>query len=155
LDFGIAKLTAMEGSLAQTAGATSSGGILGTPNYMAPEQIFGDRDLDHRVDVWALGIILYRCLTGILPTEAENVGQVLKLIVTRAIWPLTQAAPDLPPDVTELVDSMLAKDRSKRPRHLREVEDVLRRHVDSALPARPRDEPLIPSTERAIAEPEH
>src|SRR5439155_19831733 len=66
LDFGLAKLTATEGDAATSGGGglTRSGDIVGTPQYMAPEQAFGERDIDHRVDIWALGVILFECLTG-------------------------------------------------------------------------------------------
>ena len=85
VDFGIAKLTATEGDAAETAGITSTGSIVGTPHYMAPEQVFGERRIDYRADVWALGLLTYRMLSGVLPTEAENVGQVMKIIVSRGI----------------------------------------------------------------------
>jgi eukaryotic-like serine/threonine-protein kinase len=125
LDFGIAKLTAVDGATLESAGLTRTGALLGTPYYMAPEQVFGETDIDHRADIWALGMILYRCLSGILPTERENLGQVLKVIVTRSIWPLADAAPNLPRPLTDLVDRMLSKDRDRRPRDLREVAAVL------------------------------
>jgi serine/threonine-protein kinase len=67
LDFGIAKFTAFDGSVARTAALTSTGSILGTPFYMSPEQILGEADVDHRADVRALGIVLDECLTGKAP----------------------------------------------------------------------------------------
>ena len=135
LDFGIAKLTAHEGAAAATAALTSSGALLGTPYYMSPEQTFGEKDLDHRTDVWALGLILYRCLSGVLPTQADNVGQVFKNIVARPLRPLAQAAPDLPPDVAALVDRMLSRARKNRPSDLHEVAEVLERHTEVRAPA--------------------
>ena len=77
LDFGIAKLTALDGEAAQSTSLTGSGTILGTPHYMAPEQMFGEKDIDHRADIWAIGVMLYEALSGVLPTQADNVGQVL------------------------------------------------------------------------------
>src|SRR5215510_7676593 len=68
LDFGIAKLTALDGEAMRSTGITTST-VLGTPAYMAPEQVFGESDLDHRADIWALGLLLYQCLSGVLPTE--------------------------------------------------------------------------------------
>jgi serine/threonine-protein kinase len=134
LDFGIAKLTASEGDAAATAALTTSGALLGTPYYMSPEQAFGEKDVDHRTDVWALGLILYRCLTGVLPTRADNVGQVFKSIVARPIPPLAQAAPELPADVTTLVDRMLSRARKHRPGDLHEVAAVLERYTDVRPP---------------------
>lgn len=155
LDFGIAKLVADEAE-GKTAGLTTTGSILGTPCYMAPEQVFGERDLDHRVDVWALGIMLYQMLTGLLPTRADNVGQVLKIIVTRGIWPLRETAPDLPDPVAEMVDRMLARERDDRPESLDEVIEVLRPFVDSDAvpPSRDvqRSRPAIARVEPTVAQ---
>jgi len=85
LDFGIAKLTASEGDAAHSGAITGTGAILGTPYYMAPEQLFGEKDIDHRADIWALGIIFYEALTGQRPTQGQNVGQIYKIVVTGAI----------------------------------------------------------------------
>jgi serine/threonine-protein kinase len=134
LDFGIAKLMASEGAAAATAALTSSGALLGTPYYMSPEQAFGEKDIDHRTDVWALGLILYQCLSGVLPTQADNVGQVFKIIVARPIPPLEQIAPELPPEVTSLVGRMLSRSRKDRPGDLHEVAEVLARYTDVEVP---------------------
>jgi len=146
LDFGIAKLTAVEGTAAQSTSLTGTGSLLGTPYYMAPEQVFGEKDIDHRVDVWALGLILYECLAGVLPTEADNVGQVLKIVLTRGIPPLEEANPNIPQDITDLVNRMLSRRRDERPKDLREVHRALKRHTDAATtsfgaPIEPAEEP--------------
>jgi serine/threonine-protein kinase len=75
LDFGIAKLTSAEGLMAHSGALTGTGLLLGTPDYMSVEQILGEEDVDHRADIWALGIVLYECLRGHRPTAAENVGR--------------------------------------------------------------------------------
>jgi hypothetical protein len=124
LDFGIAKLTALDGEAMRSTGLTT-GAVLGTPAYMAPEQVFGERDMDHRADVWALGLILYQCLSGVLPTHGENVGQVLKHVLARPFEPLEQLVPDLPQDISRLIARMLARERSDRPADLREVLEFL------------------------------
>jgi serine/threonine protein kinase len=131
LDFGIAKVDADDG-----AQVTVTGSLLGTPAYMAPEQVFGE-PIDHRADIWALGLVLYQCLSGVLPTEegAGNIGQVLKTIVARPIRPLAELAPHLPADVLDLVTRMLARVRAKRPATLQEIFDVLRLHTDVEAPA--------------------
>lgn len=128
LDFGIAKLTATEGDAAQTAGLTSTGSMLGTPYYMSPEQATGEKSIDGRSDVWSLGIILYECLTGRRPTEADTLGQVLKIIMTGAIRPIQTLAPHLPPDLAEMVMSMLAHERDARRVGLPEIRATLRAH---------------------------
>ncbi len=127
LDFGIAKLTATEGDAARSGGLTGTGAMLGTPYYMSPEQAFGEKDVDHRADVWSLGVIFYECLSGVRPTQAENIGQIFKIVMTDSIAPLAKRAPGLPTELTELVDRMLQRDRERRPADLREVVDVLAR----------------------------
>jgi putative nucleotidyltransferase with HDIG domain len=74
LDFGIAKLMNSPG---RESSATSPGAVLGTPQYMSPEQCQGDEFLDHRSDVYALGVVLYRMLTGTVPFLGDNVVQIM------------------------------------------------------------------------------
>ncbi|KYF73235.1 serine/threonine-protein kinase [Sorangium cellulosum] len=144
LDFGIAKLTAAHGETAWTSGRTGTGEMLGTPYYMSPEQILGEHDVDHRADIWSLGVILYECLTSVRPNEAESMGKVLKRILTGTMRPIGEIAPALPADVAAMVDRMLSPDRAQRPADLREVGALLGRYADVALrpfgpPAAPRE----------------
>ncbi|WP_437958163.1 serine/threonine-protein kinase [Sorangium sp. So ce119] len=144
LDFGIAKLTAAHGETAWTSGRTGTGEMLGTPYYMSPEQILGEHDVDHRADIWSLGVILYECLTSVRPNEAASMGKVLKRILTGAMRPIGEVAPALPADVAAMVDRMLSPDRAQRPADLREVGALLERYADVALrpfgpPAAPRE----------------
>ncbi|WP_437734253.1 serine/threonine-protein kinase [Sorangium sp. So ce1335] len=144
LDFGIAKLTASHGDAAWTSGRTGTGEMLGTPYYMSPEQILGEHDVDHRADIWSIGVILYECLTSVRPNEAESMGKVLKRILTGAMRPIGEIAPALPADVAAMVDRMLRPDRAQRPADLREVGALLGRYADVALrpfgpPAAPRE----------------
>jgi serine/threonine protein kinase len=133
LDFGIAKVLATDTDAEATGGLTGTGAMLGTPYYMAPEQIFGERDIDHRADIWALGVILYECLSGRRPTQAENIGQILKIITTDGIAPLDLVAPDVPADLARLVRRMLMRDRAARPQSLTEVQAALKRFTDAAV----------------------
>jgi serine/threonine-protein kinase len=135
LDFGVAKLTATEGDAAQTAGLTRTGEILGTPYYMSPEQVFGEHDIDHRADIWSIGVILYECLAGVRPFEGDNVGQILKKVMMGGRALLERTAPGLPADVCLLVNRMLCNDRDARPKDLREVLDALRPYTDSSAPS--------------------
>ncbi len=109
LDFGIAKLTALDSEAVRATGITT-GAVLGTPAYMAPEQIFAERDLDHRADVWALGVIFYECLAGVCPTDGDNVGQVLKHVVSKPFVAVSDLVPELPESVSRLVTRMLARE---------------------------------------------
>src|SRR6185369_12177771 len=134
LDFGLAKLTATEGDAATSGDLTRDGDVIGTPHYMAPEQAFGEH-VDHRADIWSLGVIMYECLAGERPFPGENLGQVLKRLVNRQYLPLRRAAPEVPDDVAALVDGMLAFDRSARPADLRGAHAVLSRYASDAAPA--------------------
>jgi serine/threonine-protein kinase len=69
LDFGIAKLTAHEGAAVETGAMTGTGLMLGTPCYMSPEQIFGERDIDHRADIWAIGVMLMKRFPALAPSK--------------------------------------------------------------------------------------
>ena len=137
LDFGIAKrVTTAEGPTV-SAGATSvesltsTGAVIGTPVYMAPEQIFGDEDVDGRADVWSLGIMLYECLAGERPTDADGFGQIVKRITTDPIEPLDRVKPDVPKVLARLTTRMLTRDRAARPT-LGEIRDVLAKVVAAA-----------------------
>jgi serine/threonine protein kinase len=92
LDFGIAK-----GSAAQlgksAAAATRSGALLGTPYYMSPEQVDDVKAVDHRADIWALGVLAYRCLLGKLPFEGDGVGRVVLAICSHPIPIPSQRGP--------------------------------------------------------------
>jgi tRNA A-37 threonylcarbamoyl transferase component Bud32 len=127
LDFGIAKLTATEGDHAATGALTGTGAMLGTPYYKAPEHMFGEKDVDQRADVWALGVILYECLAGVRPTQADSIGQILKIVTRDGVPSLRTVRPDLPDEVLDLVDKLLTSDRAKRPRDVHVVEHMLSR----------------------------
>lgn len=128
LDFGIAKWVRPESEAALTPDLTETGSLVGTPHYMAPEQVFGERDVDDAADRWALGIIIYECMAGRRPIVGDNFGQVFKAIALGEITPLTTAAPDCPADVTSLVEALLSKERSTRP-SLSAVRAVFERYV--------------------------
>lgn len=126
LDFGVAKIVPLDARTAQSVG-TQTGDLVGTPMFMSPEQVFGEKDIDHRSDLWSLGLIAYECLTGTLPTASDNLGQVLKIIVSQGIQPLKVAAPGLPEEVCAIVDRMLSYDRNARPSSAGEVAAVFAR----------------------------
>jgi hypothetical protein len=127
LDFGIAKRLSKD---EVTDTFTSTGAMLGTPAYMAPEQIYGERDIDGKADVWALGVILYECLSGARPFEG-GVGQILKAITSGRIAPLTGRG-----ELGRFVMKMLAPEPSQRP-SMAEVERVLREGITEPRPKRP------------------
>lgn len=132
LDFGIAKLVDPEPQ--DGPALTAAGLTVGTPGYMAPEQAFGERDVDCRADVWSLGAILYEVLAGARPVEANSVGQVVKVLMVDGIVPLARRRPQLPPGVSALVDRMLIRERDERPRDLRELYSELSRYTRVSAP---------------------
>jgi len=81
LDFGIAKSNAH--GLASVSSATRTGSVLGTPYYMSPEQAEGAKGVDHRTDIWAMGVIACECLIGTRPFDAETLGALLLAICAR------------------------------------------------------------------------
>nr|MCU0682558.1 serine/threonine protein kinase [Polyangiaceae bacterium] len=135
LDFGVAKMTVFEDQAAESRTLTRTGEVVGTPHYMAPEQFFGEHDIDSRADVWALGVVLYECLAGRRPFSGDSLGQVLKSVTSGEHTPLRQAAPHVPPEFARLVERMLQRERGARPAELRTVAKALQRAAGS--PARP------------------
>jgi serine/threonine-protein kinase len=125
LDFGVAKLTALDGDAARTGATTDAGAIVGSLLYISPEQLLGEKDVDHRADIWSLGAILYEALSGTRPIAAKTVGDVYNVVLGDGIVPIVQRAPQLPPPILDLVTRMLSRDRARRPEHVREVQLVL------------------------------
>ncbi|MBX3192086.1 MAG: serine/threonine protein kinase [Labilithrix sp.] len=88
--------------------------LIGTPHYMAPEQITTAAEIDARADVWAMGVILWELVAGETPFEAEDANMVLKYVRTRQVPPLRRVAPDASMALEELVARCLDRDRRKR-----------------------------------------
>jgi serine/threonine-protein kinase len=112
LDFGIARQVTAEGT---STAITKTGTLIGTPYYMAPEQLFGEKRIDTAADVWALGVVLYECLTGERPYGGENLGQIIRRVSDGSFRPLRELVPEVAPGVEELVRRMLSPDRESRP----------------------------------------
>src|SRR5690606_21367032 len=104
---------------------TDSGQIVGTPLYMAPEQSRGGV-LDHRSDVYSLGVMMYEALTGSVPFPAETIYESILKHATEAPPPLVEKRPDLPPGVVALVERCLAKDPAARFETAEELRDAWR-----------------------------
>ncbi|MBM4357549.1 MAG: protein kinase [Deltaproteobacteria bacterium] len=135
LDFGIAKLTALAGAIRHTNAMTQTGSVLGTPHYMAPEQVYGEKELDHRADFWSLGVVLYECLTGKCPIEGANIGQLFKAICQHNFPPLAERMPSLDRGLATLVDTMMAAQPEARPESARDIAAVIARRTGLPLPA--------------------
>ena len=122
-DFGLAKLLDTEGSTDPEL-RTRSGIAMGTPCYMAPEQARGDRDIDARADLFALGALLYELLTGRRAFPGENLLEILFAISQGRYIPLRELRPDLPAHLERAVVSALEVDPTARIQDARSLLDL-------------------------------
>ena len=133
VDFGIAKMSDIETDGAPGRKLTKTGMIFGTPEYMSPEQAAG-KDLDHRVDVYALGIILYECLAGRVPFEGDTFMGVLTQHLFAELPAITDLNPNakVSPELEMVIQKALAKDPADRYQDTEELAEA----VDCALDGR-------------------
>jgi serine/threonine-protein kinase len=110
MDFGISKLLAVE----EQTELTSTETTLGTPSYMAPEQLVSAKTITPRADVWSLGVILYRLVAGQLPFQAPNPTALAIAIATEPPMPLAVAAPWVPKEIVDTVMAALERDPARR-----------------------------------------
>ena len=122
LDFGLAKLTHPDEPLRRDTGA---GAVMGTPFYMAPEQCEGKADLDHRTDVYALGVILFEMLTGMVPFGGHGYGEVLIKQITVQPPAARSVRPELSPALDLILFRALAKDPGTRFQTMSEFREAL------------------------------
>jgi serine/threonine-protein kinase len=123
LDFGISKFNQMSGDSGFSM--TRTGAVMGTPYYMAPEQAKGSREMDHRVDLYAVGVILYEALTGQVPFSADTFNELLFKIVLEEPRPLTVVDPSLDPGFAAIVTKAMARDPAHRFQNAREFQQAL------------------------------
>ena len=127
-DFGIAKAV----DIATIGGPLTSGGVaLGTPAYMAPEQAAGDPTMDHRTDLFALGVLTYEMLAGRRPYQVDG-QQIVATGETPLPAPLTALRPDTPPELAAVVMRCLSLSPRQRPQH---AHDVVRAIDEISTPA--------------------
>ena len=123
LDFGIAKL--QQGSVADSV-KTRTGTLMGTPIYMSPEQCRGTRTVDHRSDIYSLGVIFYEMLAGQPPFVSEGFGELVNMHLNVAPASARSKRPEIPPAVDALVLKMLAKNPEDRYADMKEVQAALK-----------------------------
>jgi serine/threonine protein kinase len=121
LDFGVAKLQVAE----EASAATRTGMVLGTAAYMSPEQARGEKTIDGKTDVYALGAILYETLSLKRPHPGDSQNAILHHIATQPAVPIESVQPDLPPALVELVGRTLASNQTKRPATVEELAERL------------------------------
>jgi serine/threonine protein kinase len=117
LDFGIAKDTqgAFGGAFGGGgAGVTGTAALLGSPHYMSPEQVRTTSRVDHRTDLWALGVITFHCVTGHLPFSGDEIGDVLVDVCTKPIPVASTLAPDVGPGLDAFFARALTRDPAGR-----------------------------------------
>jgi serine/threonine protein kinase len=125
LDFGISRVLDQR----EIADDTITGAILGTPHYMSPEQARGKRQIDHRVDIYATGVILYETLTGRRPFFGKSRNDILFNIITAPFPPPRSVAPSIPPDVEKVILKAMARDPLQR----FESADTMRLALEKAI----------------------
>jgi phosphate/phosphite/phosphonate ABC transporter binding protein len=111
LDFGISKLG---GEQSATLNVTAEGALVGTPNFMAPEQITGEAPLDARVDIYAVGVLLYRMVTGRLPYVGKTPDDLYRKVLTGQVTPPRRRMPDLSPELEAVILKAMSIDRNAR-----------------------------------------
>ncbi len=136
LDFGVSK--AIGGGGSEMSGLTRTRAMLGSPLYMAPEQMRSSRDVDPRADVWALGVVLFQLLTHRWPFEAETMPELCLKVVTEPPMPLGPLRPDIPPGIGGVIERCLEKDPKKRFANAAELASAL--------------EPFVPPASRVLAD---
>jgi serine/threonine-protein kinase len=148
-DFGIARLN--------TSNLTHAGQLLGTPNYMAPEQIQG-KDVDQRADIFSLGVVIYEMLTRQKPFRGDNLTMVTHRIVHEAPTPLEDYLGEVPGQLKAVLEKALAKDPERRYPRVGELARDLKRVADEstatgALNDTQEVEPVAAAPEPARSEP--
>ncbi len=125
MDFGIARLAERKD------GVTQAGMIIGTPEYMAPEQLLGD-DLDGRADIYAAGVVLYECLTGRTPFTADSPITLISKVLESTPTAPQEINSDVPRSLSDLVLRTMSREREERPRNAGELHDLLAQVEQSA-----------------------
>ena len=111
IDFGIAKLRA---SSEYTKGLTRAGVVMGTPEYMAPEQLVSAHTTDHRADIYSFGVMLFEMLAGCRPADGEDAELIVAAVEGGRVRKLTELVPGLPPGLVALVERATAANREQR-----------------------------------------
>lgn len=122
LDFGLCKLTEVKGvsPTSATIADTDPNVIMGTPNYMSPEQVRG-LELDNRTDIWNLGVLLYEMVTGHRAFDGPSTGDIIVSILEREPPPLNYYSHDVPEQLAWVVSKSLRKERAERYQSIKEV----------------------------------
>jgi eukaryotic-like serine/threonine-protein kinase len=127
VDFGISKFSAMSGDFSMTR----TGAVMGTPYYMAPEQAKGERSVNHRADLYAVGVILYEAATGKVPFDADTFNELLFKIVLEEPVSVRDKVPEVDPEFAGIVQRAMAKNPEARFQSAAEFQAELVRYLES------------------------
>jgi serine/threonine-protein kinase len=144
-DFGIARVLG-------TSTVTQIGTVMGTPGYMSPEQVKGER-VDWRTDIFSTGVLLYEMLTGRNPFEADTPTSVMYKVVHEEPPPLSAINPDLPPHLQAVITRACAKDRDARYQDALELKRDLEEKKAPAAPPEPREATVLRAPVEATVPP--
>ncbi len=136
LDFGIAKQT----GLSRSSKMTSTGSMVGTPEYMSPEQVLKGEAVDFRSDLWAVAVVAYHCLTGNVPFQAETLGSLCVAIANARFKRPGEVRTDLPPSVDAWFKNALALEPSERNASAKELAQTF---ALALLPGEISDDPSL------------
>jgi serine/threonine-protein kinase len=154
LDFGVSKFSQMGG---ESMNVTRAGAVVGTPYYMSPEQARGSSVVDHRSDIYAIGVLLYQATTGQVPYQAETFNELLFKIVLEVAPPPQTYVPDLDPEFAAIILRAMEREPDRRFQSCQQFRDALvhfhntraNRLPAFALPTL-HDEPVVPTQLLAV-----
>jgi len=121
VDFGISKSIRPDEAGEESPRLTQTGMVLGTPLYMSPEQARGDEQLDHRIDIYGLGVILYEMVTAEVPFRGSNYLNILQQVLSDEATPPSQLNPEVSPDLEAVILKAMDKDRDERYQTMEEL----------------------------------
>ncbi len=149
LDFGISQK-----SDERASNLTVAGTVLGTPHYMAPEQAMGDAGVDRRADLYAAGIVMYECLVGDVPFDADNYNALIHVILNEEPTPPRTRGAQIGKNLERAILTCLAKNKDERPATAAQMLQLLRdaRNKDELAPPEPdtRSNETLPAVDPAV-----